>query len=187
MTGFLGKWLKMPTLADRLRAQGVREDLVRAAERTAFGRQTDRELPRLAEIITADEVVVQLVEGRWNKKMGLFTLTSRRLLFVPAGDGPFGAEIALPDVVSVEPGKSRGMGTIDVNTASARLHVDQILGTQAETFAANTIGAMHPAGDGPAAYRDPLEELAELRALHAAGAIGDEEFAQRKLRLMDQI
>jgi hypothetical protein len=119
--------------------------------------------------------------------MGLFTLTSRRLLFVPAGDGPYGAEVLLPDIVTVEPGKSRGMGFIDVTTGSSGLHVDQILGTQAETFAANTIGAMHPAGDGPAAYRDPLEELAELRALHAAGAIGDEEFAQRKMRLMDQI
>ena len=108
MTGFLGKWLKMPTLADRLRAQGVRDDLVRAAERTAFGRQTDRELPRLAELITDQEVVIQLVEGRWNKKMGLFALTSRRLLFVPAGDAPFGAEIPLPDIVSVEPGKDAG-------------------------------------------------------------------------------
>ncbi len=187
MTGFLGKWLKMPTLGDRLRAQGVRDDLVRAAERTAFGRQTDRELPRLAELITDAEVVIQLVEGRWNKKMGLFALTSRRLLFVPGGGGPYGAEVALPDVVSVESGKSRGMGSVNVATESARLHVDQILGTQADTFAANTRQAMHPAGDGPAAYRDPLEELAELRALHAAGVIGDEEFAQRKLRLMDQI
>lgn len=187
MTGFLGKWLKMPTLADRLRAQGVRDDLVRAAERTAFGRQTDRELPRLAELITDQEVVIQLVEARWNKKMGLFALTSRRLLFVPAGDGPYGAEIALPDVVSIEPGKSRGMGTIDVQTESSRLQVDQVLGTQADTFAANTRAAMNPAADGPAGYRDPLEELAELRALHAAGAVSDEEFAQRKIRLMDQI
>ena len=187
MTGFLGKWLKMPTLADRLRAQGVRDDLVRAAERTAFGRQTDRELPRLAELITDQEVVIQLVEGRWNKKMGLFALTSRRLLFVPAGNAPFGAEIPLPDIVSVEPGKSRGMGSIDAVTESSRLHVDQILGTQADTFAANTRAAMSPAGDGPAAYRDPLEELAELRALHAAGVVSDEEFAQRKIRLLDQI
>ena len=74
------------------------------------------------------------------------------------------------------------MGSIDAVTESSRLHVDQILGTQADTFAANTRAAMSPAGDGPAAYRDPLEELAELRALHAAGAVSDEEFAQRKIR-----
>jgi hypothetical protein len=187
MTGFIAKWLKMPTLGERLRAQGVREDLVRAAERTAFGRQTDRELPRLASLITDQEVVLQLVEGRWNKRMGLFTLTSRRLLFVPAGESTHGAEVQLPEIVSIEPGKSRGMGTVEVTTESSRLFVDQILGTQADTFATNTREAMSPAGDGPAVYRDPLEELAELRALHAAGAISDEEFAQRKLRLMDQI
>src|SRR6476469_3226316 len=101
MTGFIAKWMKMPTLAERLRAAGVRNDVVRAAERTAFGRQTDRELPRLAEMITDQEVVIQLVEGRWNKKMGLFVLTSRRLLFVPAGDAPFGADIPLGEVESV--------------------------------------------------------------------------------------
>ncbi len=187
MTGFIAKWLKMPTLGERLRAQGVRSDLVGAAERTAFGRQTDRDLPRLAKLLTDQEVVIQLVEGRWNKKMGLFTLTSRRLLFVPSGDAPYGADVPLDQIASIEHGKSRGMGTVDVTTGSGGLHIDQILGTQAETFAANTRDAMHPAGDGPAAYRDPLEELAELRALHAAGAIDDEEFTRRKLRLMDQI
>ena len=187
MTGFFAKWMKMPTLADRLRAAGVRDDIVRAAERTAFGRQTDQELPRLAELLTEQELVVQLVEGRWNKKMGLFTLTTRRLLFVPSGDAPYGADIPLGEVESIEPGRHRGMGTVDVVTADGRLHVDQILGTQADTFVDNARQAMNPAADGPAQYRDPLEQLAELRALHAAGVIGDEEFAQRKLRLMDQI
>lgn len=187
MTGFIAKWMKMPTLADRLRSAGVRDDLVRAAERTAFGRQTDRELPRLAELLTDQEMVVQLVEGRWNKKMGLFTLTSRRVLFVPSGDAPYGADIALADVESVAAGKHRGMGTVEITTRDGRLFVDQILGTQADGFVENTRQAMNPAADGPAEYKDPLQELAELRALRAAGVIGDAEFAQRKQRLMDQI
>lgn len=187
MTGFIAKWMKMPTLAERLRSAGVRDDLVRAAERTAFGRQTDRELPRLAELLTDEETVVQLVEGRWNKKMGLFALTTRRLLFVPSGDAPYGADIPLDQVDSVEPGRQRGMGTVEVVTAGGRLFVDQILGTQAQTFVDNTRQSMNPAAGGPGRYRDPLEELAELRALRAAGVIGDEEFTQRKQRLMDQI
>jgi len=187
MTGFIAKWMKMPTLAERLRAAGVRDDLVRAAERTAFGRQTDRELPRLAELITDQEVVIQLVEGRWNKKMGLFTLTSRRLLFVPSGDAPYGADIPLGEVESVLAGKHRGMGSVDVTTRDGRLLIDQILGTQADTFVDNLRDAMNPAADGPAEYKDPLTELAELRALRDAGVIGDEEFAQRKQRLIDRI
>ena len=187
MTGFIAKWMKMPTLGERLRAAGVRDDLVRAAERTAFGRQTDRELPRLAELLTDQEMVVQLVEGRLTKKMGLFALTTRRLLFVPSGDAPYGADIPLDDVDSVEAGKHRGMGTVEVVTSGGRLFVDQILGTQADAFVENVRRAMHPAADGPAPYKDPLEELAELRALRAAGVIGDEEFAQRKQRLMDEI
>jgi hypothetical protein len=187
VTGFFAKWLKMPTLAERLRSAGVRDDLVRAAERTAFGRQTDQELPRLAELLTDQEMVIQLAEGRWNKKMGLFTLTSRRLLFVPSGDAPYGADIPLGEVESVEAGKHRGMGTVEVITRNGRLLIDQILGTQAEAFVDNTRRAMHPAADGPAVYKDPIQELAELRALRDAGVIGADEFAQRKQRLMDQI
>jgi hypothetical protein len=62
--------------------------------------------------------------------------------------------------------------------------VDQILGTQGETFAEKVVQA---STDSPAPVRDPLIELAELRALHHAGAIDDAEFRIRKSHLFDQI
>jgi hypothetical protein len=46
---------------------------------------------------------------------------------------------------------------------------------------------MKPPPDGPRMHRDPLEELAELRALHHAGVIGDAEFQTRKQELFGQI
>ena len=122
MTGSWGKWLRIPSLSDRLRSQGVREDVIAAAERTAFGRQTDRGLPALNEVLTKSEGVIQLVEGRQHGAYGLLVLTSRRLIFLPAESA-----------------------------------------------------------------RDPLEQLAELRAMHDAGLIGDAEFQARKQDLFGQI
>ena len=84
MTGSWGKWLRIPSLAERLRAKGVREDVIAAAERTAFGRQTDRALPALNDVLTKSEGVIQLVEGRHHGVYGLLVLTSRRLVFLPA-------------------------------------------------------------------------------------------------------
>ena len=77
----------------------------------------------------------------------------------------------------------RGLGALTVTTSTGDHVIDQILGTQAETFAENAL--QQPAQNRPSA--DPLVELAELRALHQAGAIGDAEFQVRKRHLFDQI
>ena len=188
MSGPLSKWLRLPTLAERLRGQGVREDVVLAAQRTVFSRQSDRDLPAMATLLNDAEGVIQLVEGRNARAIGLLVLTSRRLLFVPkAADRSTATAVDLPDVISVDWRKHRGMGVLDVATRSGSLLVDQILGNQAETLTTNMRLAMNPPPDGPAGHRDPLEELAALRVLHQAGAIGDAEFQIRKQQLFGQI
>jgi len=188
MSGPLSRWFKIPTLADRLRGQGVREDLVQAAERTVFSRQGDRGLAELAAALDDAEGVSQLVEGRNAGADGLLLLTSRRLLFAPkAADRSAMTVLPLPDVQSVQWRMHRGLGVLEVDGRSGTLLVDQILGNQAESLGRNVRLAMNPPGDGPAAARDPLEELAELRAMHQAGAISDAEFQIRKHQLFGQI
>jgi hypothetical protein len=188
MTGPLSKWLKIPTLAERLRAQGIREDVVQAAERTAFGRQSDRGLPAMATLLTESEGVVALVEGRHAGAIGLLVLTSRRLLFAPkAVDRTTPTSVDLPDVDEVSWRMHRGLGVLELKTGSGSFVVDQILGNQAETLGLSVQQAMAPPPDGPAAHRDPLEELAQLRVLHRAGAISDSEFQIRKHQLFGQI
>jgi hypothetical protein len=188
MTGPLSKWFKLPTLTERLRAANVREDLIQAADRTAFGRQTDREIPALGGLLTEAEGVIALVEGRLGGAIGLLMLTSRRLVFAPkAADRAAVSTVDLDDVMSVRWRMRRGLGVLDVTTRSGDLIVDQILGNQAERLTTSIQQAMSPPPDGPSSHRDPLEELAELRALHRAGAIGDAEFQTRKQQLFGQI
>ena len=109
MSGPWSKWFKLPSLAERLRAQGVREDLIAAAERTAFGRQTDKGLPALGGLLTADEGVLALVETRHQRAMGLLVLTTGRLLYAAAAADRVGAtEIGLPEVLAVDSRMHRG-------------------------------------------------------------------------------
>jgi hypothetical protein len=184
----LSKWLKIPTLAERLRGQGVREDLVQAAERTAFSRQADRELPAVGEQLSADEAVISVVEGRYARMTGLLMLTSRRLLFAPkSADRSASTAIDLSDVLQVNSRMHRGLGVLEVTTSLGVVLIDQILGNQAGRLATSIQQAASPPPDGPAAHRDPIEELAELRALHQAGAIEDAEFQIRKNQLFGQI
>ena len=188
MTNPLSKWFKVPTLAERLRSQGVREDIVAAAERTAFARQSDRGLPKLASMLDDTEAVLQLVEGRYAKATGLLMLTSRRLLFAPAAaDRATPTSIELVDVLKVDSRRHRGMGVLEVIATPDEMVVDQILGNQADTMAESLREAMKSGSSTAAAGRDPLEELAELRILHRAGAIGEAEFQIRKQQLFGQI
>lgn len=188
MNSPLGRWFKIPTLAERLQNQGVRDDLVRAAERTAFGKQTDAGIPALGDLLDADERVIALVEARLEGAIGLLTLTSRRLLFAPkAADRASVTSVLLSGVREVGWRRHRGLGVLEVSANDGNLVVDQILGNQAETLGDAIRQATARPPDGPAVPRDPLEELAELRALHRAGVIPDAEFEIRKHQLFGQI
>jgi len=188
MGGPLSKWFKVPSLAERLRSQGVRDDVVRAAERTAFSRQSDRGLYDMAAQLSDTEGVIQLVEGRCAGATGLLVLTTRRLLFVPkATDRATTTSVDLTDVEAVDSRMHRGLGVLEVTTGSGPLTVDQILGNQADTLTASIRQAKNPPPDGAPVRRDPLDELAELRALHQAGMIGEAEFQARKQQLFGQI
>lgn len=184
MDGRFFRWLERPPLAERLRTAGVREDLVEAAERTAFGRPCENEVFALPALLTDDEVVQQLLDGRYGKTDGLLVLTSQRIVFAVKESGPTAALVVdRAEVRSASGQTHRLLGTLTLTTPTGDHVIDQILGTQAETFAANLL--CPPAPD--AQPTDPLVELAELRALHQAGAIGDAEFQIRKRRLFDQI
>lgn len=188
MSNPISKWFKMPTLAERLRSQGIRDDVVQAAGRTAFGRQSDRGIPAMAALLSDDEGVIQLVEARCAGAFGLLVLTTRRLVFAPSAlDRTSETVVLLTDVMAVEARKHRGMGVLEVTTTSGTLVADQILGTQAEALTLAVQQAKNPPPDGPSGRRDPLDELAELRVLHQAGAIGDAEYLARKQHLFGQI
>ncbi len=199
MTSAFGKWFKMPSLGERLRDRGVREDVVAAAETTAYGRNTDRALPALAALLSPDEIMLKLVEGRTGGQYGIFAVTSTRVLFLPATEGRgFALDVPLADVSEVGWHMHRGLGVVEFGAASladghperpvGRVTVDKILGNQAEAIATRIQQALvRPEHRTLDRDRDPLEVLAELRALHVAGAISDAEFQVRKLELFREI
>lgn len=186
--GPLGSLFKMPSLTEQLRAHEIREDVVLAAGRTAFGRQSDRALFTLPALLSEDEAVSRLLEGRLDSALGIWVLTTRRLVFAPKDTARVtSTAIMLSDVTGVSWRRSRGLGLVEVTTARETVVVDQILGKQAEWICDEIREAVATPSEQRVILRDPLEELAELRALHRAGAIADEEFDVRKRQLFGRI
>jgi Bacterial PH domain len=183
--GALDRYFKTPTVEERLRRAGVREDLVQAAGRTAFGRPGDPGLFDLPSYLSEDETVLQLMEGRAaGGAVGILLLTSHRLLFVPDGRRNLTA-IPVTDIQAVDAQVKRSMSRIEISTADTTLTFDRILGNQGATLAANIQKVLAPSPDTPT--RDALEELGELRALHDAGLVDDQEYESRKRALIEKI
>ncbi|WP_111768532.1 SHOCT domain-containing protein [Nakamurella deserti] len=182
----LARLLARPTRSEELRQLGVRADLVRAVERTAFGRQTDRDLLALDAVLDDDEAVLRLLEGRAGRSVGLLALTSRRLVFLPRGAGDV-VEVPLTAVRAATSATHRGMGRLTVERDGDAFVVDQILGIQAGWMCDDITAAGRAPADAPAPVRDPLEELAELRALHAGGLVDDSEYDARKRELFGRL
>jgi hypothetical protein len=171
------RWLRPATVQERLARYNLRPDVVAAAAAMASDQRSDIHVARLESSLTSSETVLRMMDGRHEREMGLLVLTSERILFRSRRSTQLAFSVPLPDVVAIEAATRKVSGTVRVTTANGSLTVDQILGTQGEMLADEAReairGEMRPA-------RDPLEVLAELRALRDSGMISAAEYEIRK-------
>lgn len=173
-------WFRRPTPAERLAYLRLRPDTARAAAAMASDARSDRDVKRLESLLSDSEVVLRMMDGRYEGDFGLLVLTSERVLFQSRTMfGPARFSIPVSAVRAVAAHTHRLSGTVIVTTDDDQLTVDKILGVQGEWLADDLRTAMH-GGSSSAPARDPLEVLAELRAMRDAGLVTDAEFELRK-------
>ena len=172
------RWFKPPTVYERLARYDLRPDVVKAASVMASDRRSDVHVARLASSLSDSETVLRMMDGRYAREMGLLVLTSQRILFRSRrSTGQTAFSVPLGEVLAVEGSTRRVSGTVRITTLDGTFVIDQILGTQGEMLADEARNAMR--GE-VRPERDPLEVLAELRALRDSGAISAAEFEIRK-------
>ena len=175
MSWFL-QWLR-PSVRERLAPYDLRPDVLDAAAAMASDQRSDVHVARLQSALTDSETVLRMMDGRYAGAMGLFVLTSERILFRPRRSSGQSFSVPLRDVLAIEAATRRVSGTVRITTSDGSLTVDQILGTQGEMLADEAREAIR---GQPRPKRDPLEVLAELRALRDGGMISAAEFEIRK-------
>lgn len=172
------RWLRPPSVQERLARYNLRPDVLAAAAAMASDQRSDVHVARLEPSLTDSETVLRMMDGRYAGEMGLLVLTSERILFRSRrSTGSAAFSVPLPDVLTVEGSTRRVSGTVRITTSDGTLTIDQILGTQGEMLADDAQeairGEVRP-------HRDPLQVLAELRALRDSGMISAAEFEIRK-------
>ena len=177
------RWFK-PTVRDRLAPYNLRPDVLDAACAMASDQRSDVYVARLQSALTNSETVLRMMDARYARAMGLLVLTSERILFNPRHSTGPSFSVPLHAIIVIEAFTRKLSGTVRITTADGTLTIDQILGTQGEMLADEAHQAI-TGGSRP--FRDPLEVLAELRALRDSGMISETEFEIRKSAIWREI
>jgi Short C-terminal domain/Bacterial PH domain len=163
-------------------------DIAAARDRLKVKIGGGREIKRLDSYLYADERVEQLAVGRYGFGNGLAVLTDRRILFVidsvmtkHSEDFPFSS------VSSVSWQSGVVNGTIIISAAGVRSEIKRVNKDDGKRFVDNARAYLSGAAHASPAGSEVMGQIQQLGALHEAGVLTDEEFANKKAELLGRI
>ncbi|MCZ4611602.1 PH domain-containing protein [Streptomyces sp. Lzd4kr] len=178
----------------------VRPDIDAAAERLQSTLGSKREIQHLPEVLWEGETVQMLATGVYGKGNGLVAMTNQRLVFLKHGvmsqqleDFPYGR------ISSVQWSGGMITGTLAVFASGNKAEIKQMPKDAGKALAdalrarlADLESAGGPAGApapvSPAAGSpDVATRLQTLDQLRASGAITDEEYRDRRTKILDSL
>jgi hypothetical protein len=174
----------------------VRPDIDAAVAKLSSTMGTKREIQHLPEVLWEGETVEMLATGVYGKGNGLLVMTNQRLVFYFHGvmsqkveDFPYSR------ISSVQWSGGMLMGTLTVFASGNKAEIKQVPKDQGKTLADQlrqkiSAGvAVAPVQAAPAAAPagDIASRLATLDQLRAAGAITDEEYRDRRTKILDSL
>ncbi|MCI3274513.1 PH domain-containing protein [Streptomyces cylindrosporus] len=170
-------------------AFNVRPDIDAAAEKLSSSFGAKREIQKLPEVLWEGETVEMLATGVYGKGNGLLAMTNQRLVFYFHGvmsqkveDFPYSR------ISSVQWSGGMLMGTLTVFASGSRAEIKQVPKDQGKALAdqlRQKITGGVPAA--PPAAPDVASRLQTLDQLRAAGAITDEEYRDRRTKILDSL
>lgn len=175
----------------------VRPDIDAAAAKLQSTFGAKREIQRLPEVLWEGETVEMLATGVYGKGNGLVAMTSQRLIFLKHGvmsqqveDFPYGR------ISSVQWSGGMISGTLIVFASGNKAEIKQMPkdagkaladALRARLAAPAAPAAAPVAASAPAGAQDVGSRLATLDQLRAAGAITDEEYRDRRAKILDSL
>lgn len=157
---------------------------------TFFARKEIRELPN---IISEDEKIIYLVEGRnkTTKHHIILVGTDRRLIFI---DKEFMYGLKVEDysydkIASIQYETSFLLASIDVNISGDIVEIDGVGKYEAELFCEKVRDFMSRRKDFSQPKSEPtiLDQLEQLGRLKDSGVLTEEEFSEQKKKLLEKL
>lgn len=178
-------------MSEKSRLDEIKEELEKLEiNPTIFARKEIRELP---EILSRDEKIVYLVEGRnkTTKHHIILVATDRRLIFV---DKEFMYGLKVEDfsydkVSSIQYEKEFMLASIDIHISENILEIDGVGKYYAELFCEKVRNFMARPKEAFQPKSEPtvLDQLEQLGRLKESGVLSEEEFAAQKQKLLEKL
>ncbi|MEU6819677.1 PH domain-containing protein [Streptomyces atriruber] len=177
----------------------VRPDIDAAAAKLQSALGSKREIQRLPEVLWEGEIVEALATGVYGKGNGLVAMTNQRLIFFKHGMLSQQVEdFAYAKISSVQWSGGMLMGTLTVFASGNKAEIKQMAKDQGKALAdalrarlaGSAVGAsaaVTPQAAPAPAGGDVASRLATLDQLRAAGAITDEEYRDRREKILDSL
>lgn len=178
-------------MKEKSRLDEIREELKKLdINPTIFARKEIRELP---DIISKEEKIVYLVEGRnkINNHHIILVATDRRLIFV---DKEFMYGLKVEDfsyskISSIQYETAVLLASIDIQVTDDIVEIDGVGKYHAELFCEKVRDFMSRPEVSTQNKPEPsiLDQLEQLGRLKESGVVSEEEFLDQKKKLMDKL
>jgi len=151
-----------------------------------FGR---KEIRHLANVLDFGEFVHAIGIGNLGGKMGVVTLTDRRLIFLEKSIGSENlVEFALASIGAISLGKKMGGETLTISHSGTSATITTLQHGQGDAISRKfrEIKDQPTATTAPAAV-DPIEQIERLAGLRDKGILSEDEFQAQKTQLLGSI
>ncbi|MGW1544596.1 PH domain-containing protein [Streptomyces sp. NPDC002309] len=174
----------------------VRPDIDAAAAKLASTLGAKREIERLPEVLWEGETVEMLATGTYGKGTGLLAMTNQRLVFYYNGLLSQQVEdFQYSRISSVQWAAGMLMGTLTVFASGNKAEISQVPKAQGkpmsdllrQRMAGDVAGSAVPGEPEAGSTRDVASRLRTLDELRALGAITDEEYRDRRGKILDSL
>ncbi|HEY6314256.1 MAG TPA: PH domain-containing protein, partial [Streptosporangiaceae bacterium] len=173
--------------------RGVPEAVERLGKASLIFR--GQQIRHLRNLLYANERVLELGQGSYERKHGLVVLTNERLFFLEKSLGSETLkQFSLSSIVSLAVNKKRTGETLIVHAAGDKAEITRMAHGQADPIVRafrnlkQTDQTMAAAtSQVPSSDADPLAQIERLAALRDKGIISAEEFESKKTELMGRI
>lgn len=156
-----------------------------------FGKMEIKELPK---ILWEDEKIEKLVQGTYDKDMGILVATNKRLIFINKGIFKLKVEdFPYDKISSIQYEMKLLFGEITIYTSGNRAEIEQIQKDHVRSFceyvrARITSITEHKSSKPETIYKsshdDIIEKLERLATLKEQGILTEEEFVEQKKRIL---
>lgn len=156
---------------------------------TFFGRKEINELP---QILAANEIIDNIIQGTYNNGQGILVSTNRRLVFIDKGllYGLKVEDFPLDKITSIQYETGLLLGSVKIHTSGNIATIDNVEKSSSRKFAEFVRDKLSQSKENNSTINTQpniIEQIEKLANLKDKGILSEDEFNEHKRKLLEKL